>query len=505
MNYDSLKLIFMRCKFPIILVFLFIACSCVIPLFSLEKNDQLTDKEEIPPLKNKSICVLDPTFCLESQITRENTIYEIRDIFDLKGKTVVIPEGCCLTFYGGGVYNGTLQGSNTRIESHNGRIFGNKLKLSGTLLSDVIKVSWWATLGSVDNTAEVQAALNSISSFVNRIFVFDIPIRITDLSYSLKYSPGTSFIGVSNSHQNNCAITVYGKDSQGLDISGTEILQFSNLLFVGDEKAPPRSLIFASRLVDNKQTNKHSLRNISFRGEVSMAFVYNYGGEEWTLENCEFNYSGKERPVALLYATSVNSAGCLSKFEKTEQKITSVTYTTLNQSHFVNYSSSPSIYFESEPNKNGSVFTIASIYFNQCYFNTPRASSVRFKNVAGSISFINNIDESGSVDSSKRRSPFYSFEGEMAIDGLVFLNNTMYAKKQTMIVDACPLVNKYFASSNNIMNNGAIWSFTQMKEGTHQGLSNTEQFIVTKSAEEVKVQTLEENHANIFINIGNGK
>lgn len=96
-------------------------------------------------------------------------------------------------------------------------------------------------------------------------------------------------------------------------------------------------------------------------------------------------------------------------------------------------------------------------------------------------------------------------EGEQPVDGLVFINNTIYAKKQTKIVNAEPLVEKYFASSNKIINNGAIWSFSQMKEGTHQGLSKSEQFIVTESAEEAKVQALEDNRANIIIDKEHGK
>ena len=252
--------------------------------------------------------------------------------------------------------------------------------------------------------------------------------------------------------------------------------------------------------MDNKQTNKHCFRNVSFRGEVTKAFVYNYGGEEWTLENCEFNYSGKNSVVALFYATSINAGKLESKFAKSEKRITSITYSTFNQCHFVNSAYGPIVYFEGGVNKVNNIFTIASIYFNQCYFNSRVGSSVKFKDVSGAISFINNIDESGAVNAEKRRNPFYEFEGELKIDGLVFINNTYYAKNETPIITATPLVENYFASSNKVVNNGAIWSFNKMKCGTHLGLSKRERFVINDSSEDVEVHNGEGNKSNIIIN-----
>ena len=49
------------------------------------------------------------------QVTKENTIYEIRYDFDLNGATITIPEGCTLDFQGGSLQNGTLIGNNTLV------------------------------------------------------------------------------------------------------------------------------------------------------------------------------------------------------------------------------------------------------------------------------------------------------------------------------------------------------------------------------------------------------
>ena len=128
--------------------------------------------------------------------------------------------------------------------------------------------------------------INSILLFSNRIFVFDLPVRITDVAFTLKWYPGVKFIGISNSYQNKVSITVFGKTSQGLDISGTENLRFENILFEGSENDPPRTLLFASRYVENKQCQGHRFKDVNFFGRVTTALVYNYAGELWRFEDC---------------------------------------------------------------------------------------------------------------------------------------------------------------------------------------------------------------------------
>lgn len=69
---------------------------------------------------------------------------------------------------------------------------------------------------SKDSTKEIQYALSSILKFSNRVFEFDMPVRITSVSFTLKWSPRIKFLGVSNSNQSDLAVvTVFGKDSRG--------------------------------------------------------------------------------------------------------------------------------------------------------------------------------------------------------------------------------------------------------------------------------------------------
>ena len=51
-----------------------------------------------------------------NMVKEANTIYEIRDAFDLNGKTVTIPDNCVLRFEGGTLKNGTIVGNNTVLE-----------------------------------------------------------------------------------------------------------------------------------------------------------------------------------------------------------------------------------------------------------------------------------------------------------------------------------------------------------------------------------------------------
>ena len=57
------------------------------------------------------------------QVTKANTIYEIRYAFDLSGASVSLPAGCVLYFNGGKLENGTLVGNGTKVVAANYTIF----------------------------------------------------------------------------------------------------------------------------------------------------------------------------------------------------------------------------------------------------------------------------------------------------------------------------------------------------------------------------------------------
>lgn len=70
---------------------------------------------------------------IADQATDENTIYEIRESFDLGGSIMEVPEGSILRFVGGTISNGTINGNRSKIE-----VIGEYEALNNVLL----KGSW---------------------------------------------------------------------------------------------------------------------------------------------------------------------------------------------------------------------------------------------------------------------------------------------------------------------------------------------------------------------------
>ena len=68
-------------------------------------------------------------------INQPNTIYEIRYDFDLKGKTLEMPENCTLKFKGGSLSNGTIYANKTNIINSNNSI---NCVLTGTVNNKII-------------------------------------------------------------------------------------------------------------------------------------------------------------------------------------------------------------------------------------------------------------------------------------------------------------------------------------------------------------------------------
>lgn len=94
-------------------------------------------------------------------LSQADTIYEIRYNHDLGGATLTIPDGCVLKFSGGSFINGTLVGTNTKIDAPFVRIFGDNLSLAGTWTLDKFPVSWYG--GEVnDSSIDISAVISKI-------------------------------------------------------------------------------------------------------------------------------------------------------------------------------------------------------------------------------------------------------------------------------------------------------------------------------------------------------
>lgn len=80
---------------------------------------------------------------LSAQISTENTIYEIRNKFDLNDGTLTLPANVVLYFNGGRISNGTIVGNNTKIRADKGVMIFDEIDIQGTWDIDSAYSSWF--------------------------------------------------------------------------------------------------------------------------------------------------------------------------------------------------------------------------------------------------------------------------------------------------------------------------------------------------------------------------
>lgn len=94
-----------------------------------------------------------------------NIIYKIVSDIDLQGETLTLPSNCTLDFQGGSFSNGTIVGSNTKINAGLDKIFNTDIIISGTWNVNEAYPEWFgATIGSSDSRLAIQLCLNSFNT-----------------------------------------------------------------------------------------------------------------------------------------------------------------------------------------------------------------------------------------------------------------------------------------------------------------------------------------------------
>lgn len=107
--------------------------------------------------------VLNPELTFASQVQDTNTIYEIRDEFDLSNSSVIMPSGCTLRFNGGRVTNGTITGS-VKVEANDFSVVGAECFPDGFNMSEDVLYS--ERIGMIANDASYATRNNHIIDLI---------------------------------------------------------------------------------------------------------------------------------------------------------------------------------------------------------------------------------------------------------------------------------------------------------------------------------------------------
>lgn len=117
---------------------------------------------------------------------RKNSFIEIRDVYDLNGKTVNIPEGCVLLFRGGALKNGSIVGKATIIDAPNYQIFLSPFLVSGSFNNTSFYADWFNNIQEAVNIASVNSGIIQLSA------------KVYDLDEPLEIKKGITLLGCGN-------------------------------------------------------------------------------------------------------------------------------------------------------------------------------------------------------------------------------------------------------------------------------------------------------------------
>ena len=114
--------------------------------------------------------ILRPNKSVESQISRGNTIYEIRYDFDFNGNVLHMPSNSTLKFNGGMFSNVTIVGNSTTIEAGQENIFYN-VKFEGAFICCEIYSEW---IKDIESDNQIRQLFNlSSDTCHNSIYIND--------------------------------------------------------------------------------------------------------------------------------------------------------------------------------------------------------------------------------------------------------------------------------------------------------------------------------------------
>ena len=233
---------------------------------------------------SKGYIILNSKRDFVSQLNDDETIYEIRDFFDLEGKEVTLSANSVLKFEGGMLANGTIIGNGTTIEAPLVKIFNDDITLKGDFNCDFYP-EWFGAVTYSEETAVDNAAVfnNVVTQIYNMSGAHDLILTGTYLIRDTIFlKPKVSLIGR------------YGKTSYDAYVGNIEIGSGFLVDFVDNNKYAIDSCLTqltADRVYSGKKQAIIKYNHLWFDAEaapedsytITDKIVYNDGNE--TIDN----------------------------------------------------------------------------------------------------------------------------------------------------------------------------------------------------------------------------
>lgn len=122
-----------------------------------------TDSNSTPESITSGVVYPNIQAAIQNKFSNSNMIYKITKDIDLGNGILTIPDNCTLDFQGGSFNNGTIVGSNTKINAGLQKIFNTDIIISGSWNVDRIYPEWFGIIGisAEQDTSCIQKCLDT--------------------------------------------------------------------------------------------------------------------------------------------------------------------------------------------------------------------------------------------------------------------------------------------------------------------------------------------------------
>lgn len=178
------------CKF-------FIICLVINSLAVSKALGRPTNREDSISSRHQESIVLINNRSLKSQITQTNTIYIIRDVFDLKKNTIEIPSDCILKFEGGVLRNGIIKNCGIIDNPSNCAIFNEILFITPN--EQPVKLSWFlynSDADALENASKFKYVDGTGKWVIDKTVTINNDFQLTNGDFSCLY--GITNISISS-------------------------------------------------------------------------------------------------------------------------------------------------------------------------------------------------------------------------------------------------------------------------------------------------------------------